>query len=256
MKKIIVALAVSYGALAVPFGLPAQAAAFSSFTQTEVLSGQANGRAVYVYEDGAAYDVWCKPGFVTAINLHQGEEILFVGGGDTARWIIDTAQAAKDGKLHEQILVKPLQTGISTNVIINTNQRSYQLNLLSSADQRNSAVEWVYGGSQRLTFGQFKQTEKLNAQAPEKLNFRYRMKGKAPFKPVQAFDDGKKTFFLMPANVGEAPVLYAKRDGKLSLINYRKKGSYYIVDQLLQEAELRAGKTVIKIYNESKDEVS
>ena len=70
---------------------------------------------------------------------------------------------------------------------------------------------------------------------------------------MQAFDDGRKTFLLMPERIktSEAPVLYVLRNNQPSVINYRIKERYYIIDRLVKEIELRVGNETIRILNKS-----
>jgi type IV secretion system protein TrbG len=81
----------------------------------------------------------------------------------------------------------------------------------------------------------------------DKLNFRYRIEGDdPPWRPLRAFDDGRKVFIQMPSGLsqGEAPPLFvAGSDGRPNLVNYRVRGAYYIVDRLFGAAELRLGET-------------
>jgi type IV secretory pathway VirB9-like protein len=41
--------------------------------------------------------------------------------------------------------------------------------------------------------------------------------------------------------VREAPVLFVLREGETQLVNYRVKGDTYVVDRLIDSAELRVG---------------
>jgi type IV secretion system protein VirB9 len=66
------------------------------------------------------------------------------------------------------------------------------------------------------------------------------------------FDNGKKTYIKMPDSIQQAnmPVLFIREKGKndLVLVNYRIKGNFYIIDRLIDTAELRVSdKEVIKI---------
>ena len=65
-----------------------------------------------------------------------------------------------------------------------------------------------------------KQAEKK--LAPAQLNFNYKIENKNfKWKPLQVFDDGNKTFLLMP-KVEEAPVLYMKRKNLTLYLNFSK----------------------------------
>jgi hypothetical protein len=65
-----------------------------------------------------------------------------------------------------------------------------------------------------------------------------------PWRPLRAFDDGRKVYIQMPSGLpqGEAPPLFvAGADGRPALVNYRVRGTYYIVDRMFAAAELRLG---------------
>jgi P-type conjugative transfer protein TrbG len=72
----------------------------------------------------------------------------------------------------------------------------------------------------------------------------YRIEGDAPWKPRQVFDDGIKVYIQFPSGLAqsEAPPLFViGPDGKPALVNYRVRGTTYIVDRLFAAAELRLG---------------
>jgi Conjugal transfer protein len=76
------------------------------------------------------------------------------------------------------------------------------------------------------------------------LGFPYRLEGDAPWKPIQVFDDGAKVYIQFPPGLAqsEAPPLFViGPDGKPALVNYRVRGTTYIVDRLFAAAELRLG---------------
>ena len=78
----------------------------------------------------------------------------------------------------------------------------------------------------------------------EDLDFSYRIRGEARWKPVRVFNDGVKTYIEMPDALQqtEAPVLLVVGPGrKEALVNYRIRGNRYIVDQVFDKAHLIAG---------------
>ncbi len=74
------------------------------------------------------------------------------------------------------------------------------------------------------------------------LNFDYKIKanGKYDWLPTQVFDDGLKTYILMPLSIRatEAPVLFMLVDKRRVLVNYRVRGRWYIIDRIMDHAEL------------------
>jgi type IV secretion system protein VirB9 len=114
-----------------------------------------------------------------------------------------------------------------------------------------ASVSWTYPASALLALkGQVAQAKDAWTTTVEtgldidRLKFRYRLEGDAPWKPLRVFDDGAKVYIQFPVNLkqGEAPPLFViGPDGKPALVNYRVKGSTYVVDRLFAAAELRLG---------------
>jgi type IV secretion system protein VirB9 len=83
---------------------------------------------------------------VTDIALQEGEELAGSGpvaAGDTVRWIIgDTVSGSGPGKrIH--LLVKPTRPDLVTNLVINTDRRTYHLEL-RAAGTYMAALSWTY----------------------------------------------------------------------------------------------------------------
>lgn len=72
--------------------------------------------------------------------------------------------------------------------------------------------------------------------------------------PLQIFDDGTRTYIEMPQNNKyDLPVLYnvddAEKKGKLTLVNYRMHGAYFIADRVFAHARLYySHKVYVDIY--------
>src|SRR3546814_7965671 len=82
---------------------------------------------VWPYSDGALYQVYASPGRVTDIALQPGEALVSVSAGDTVRWIIGDAESGSGVGKRLHVLVKPSRAGLRTNLVINTDRRSYHL---------------------------------------------------------------------------------------------------------------------------------
>jgi type IV secretion system protein VirB9 len=82
----------------------------------------------------------------------------------------------------------------------------------------------------------------------ESLNFNYAFVLEDPkdpprWMPKRVFDDGRKTYIQFPRGFeGEAPALFIlSKQGKPQVVNYRKRGEFYVVDRLFDAAQLRLG---------------
>ena len=218
----------------------------------------------FFYSPTSLYDVFCKDGYITDIQLQPGEEPLYVGGGDTVRWIIDKAQSGIGENKQWHILIKPLKSKISTNLIITTDKHSYQLRLHSS-NFFNPFVGWSYPSEDKAAFLRQAAIEKKRADetisipiTPDKLNFGYKIESVTSWyqsdfswMPKLAFNDGTKTYIQMSSGMksGEAPALFVKDGEGVALVNYRVKDNYYIIDRLFEQAELRCGMKEIVVIS-------
>jgi type IV secretion system protein TrbG len=218
-----------------------------------VRNGFINAVQVYPFTGGALYQVYTAPGEITDVALQEGEQLVGTGpvaAGDTVRWIIGDTEsgAAATRKVH--ILVKPTRPDLVTNLIINTDRRTYLLELRSTEKTYMASVSWQYPEDQLIALRQ--QNRSAEAAAPiatgvdlAAINFRYAIEGDAPaWRPLRAFDDGQKVYIEFPSGIrqGEMPPLFVIGPaGGSELVNYRARGNYYIVDRLFAAAELRLG---------------
>ncbi|MGE8257951.1 MAG: P-type conjugative transfer protein TrbG [Stenotrophomonas sp.] len=212
--------------------------------------GYVNAIQVWPYTDGALYQVYAAPGRVTVVSLQPGEELVTVAAGDTVRWIVGDTSSGSGDELRINVLVKPIRSGLKTNLVITTSRRTYLLELTSTERAWMASVSWDYPRDRMLALQ--RQAQDAQATAPvesglslERIRFRYAISGSnPPWKPLRAFDDGEKVYIQFPAGIaqGELPPLFvigAQGDGQL--VNYRFRPPYYIVDRLFGAAELRLG---------------
>ncbi|WP_039906680.1 TrbG/VirB9 family P-type conjugative transfer protein, partial [Acetobacter tropicalis] len=94
-----------------------------------------NAVQVYPYSPGALYQVYTSPGEITDIMLQQGEKLVGTGpvaAGDTVRWIIGDTESGAGATKRIHILVKPTRPDLTTNLIVNTDRRTYLAELRST----------------------------------------------------------------------------------------------------------------------------
>jgi type IV secretory pathway VirB9-like protein len=83
---------------------------------------------------------------------------------------------------------------------------------------------------------------------PDKLRFNYDVSGDAPFRPLVVFDDGRFTYYKLPANVQELPALFAVIDGtEYSLVNFEVRGEYIVAQRLMPTAVLKLGRSEVRV---------
>jgi type IV secretion system protein VirB9 len=192
---------------------------------------------------------------LTVIQLQPGEKIVGKpAAGDTIRWIMGVGRSGSDAAEQQHLYVKPTRAGLTTTMAINTDRRTYYLELHSFEETYMAAVRWRYPQDEAASAEEAAAEKEALARATtathldlEALNFAYRIsveKGKPRWTPTQVFDDGRKTFIRFPAarQTREAPALFVLSGADdTELVNYRVKNDYYVVDRLVDRAELRVG---------------
>ena len=219
-----------------------------------VRNGFINSMQVYPFTQGALYQVYTAVGQITDIALQPGEQLVGSGpiaAGDTVRWIIGDTESGTGATRQIHILVKPTRAELMTNLVINTNLRTYYMELRSTERTYMASVSWQYPQDQLIALR--RQNTEAQAVQPvatgidiSRVNFRYEIDGdRAPWRPLRAFDDGRQVFIEFPRGIGQGeipPLFVVGPEGNTSeLVNYRVRGNHMIVDRLFAAAELRFG---------------
>ena len=215
--------------------------------------GFVNAIQQYAYSPGALYQVYAALGQVTDIALQEGEQLVGPGpvaSGDTVRWMIGDTVSGTGALARVHILVKPTRSDIMTNLVINTDRRTYHLELRATPSTYMASVSWTYPQDELIALHKAREAQALNAPVAvgivlDQMNFGYSFKGDKPdWRPLRAFDDGVRVYVEFPESIaqGEMPPLFViGAGGAAELVNYRVSGRYMIVDRLFGEAELRIG---------------
>ena len=216
-------------------------------------AGYVNAIQVYPFAEGALYQVYAAPGEITDIALEAGEQLVGSGpvaAGDTVRWVIGDTESGAGPAKQVHILIKPTRPDIVTNLVINTDRRTYHLELRSAEKTYMASVSWAYAADRLIALR--RQNDAAEAAAPVAtgvdigtLNFRYSIEGDNPaWRPLRAFDDGRKVFIEFPRGIGQGempPLWVIGAEGGAELVNYRIQGHHMILDRLFAAAELRLG---------------
>jgi len=146
------------------------------------------------------------------------------------RWIIGDTESGAGASRKVHILAKPTRPDLMTNLVINTDRRTYLLELRSTEKTYMASVSWQYPQDQLIALR--RQNAEAEVASPiekgvdvSRLRFRYAIEGDdAPWRPVQVFDDGAKVYIEFPRGIaqGELPPLFVLGpQGGAELVNYR-----------------------------------
>jgi len=221
-----------------------------------------NSALYYDFEPGRLYTVHASPHFLTAITLRPGEKLISKAAGDTIRWVLGETVQGAGASQQVIVMVKPIRGNLRTNIILTTDQRTYLLDARSyEGDTYTSVISWNYPQEEMRDAQAARAAEAQSVVASglaiDQLHFGYDVRTihsrKPSWQPIRVFDDGLKTYIQFPTNMAatEAPPLFLiGADKQVQLVNYRYLGGYYIVDRLIDVAELRLGEknqTVVRI---------
>lgn len=196
---------------------------------------------------------------VCDIALQPGEQVNSIQLGDTARWNIEPAISGVGADEIQHILIKPMDVGLSTSLVVTTDRRTYHIRLRSHRKDYMPQISFAYPedavAKWNMVRNRKKQHHEINTipatgEYLGNLSFDYRVSGTAPWKPVRVYNDSHKTIIQMPRIMQqtEAPTLLIIRKGgslfsdpETIMVNYRVQGDRYIVDSVFDKAILIAG---------------
>ncbi|MER0217386.1 MAG: P-type conjugative transfer protein TrbG [Nitrosomonas sp.] len=199
---------------------------------------------------------------VCDIELQPGEQVNSIHLGDQARWLIEPAVTGQGSAEVQHLIVKPLDVGLETSLVVTTNRRTYHMRLRSHRRDFMPRVSFTYPEDALIKWDAIRDKEshtmgirksRTISETGEylgNLDFAYAVSGDAAWKPLRVYNDGQKTIIQMPAIMAqtEAPTLLLLNkeggifsDDETVMVNYRLQGDRYIVDTVFDKAILIAG---------------
>lgn len=212
-----------------------------------------NSIMTFDYMPGALYQIYSAPLSVTDVQFQNNEHIVAVGAGDTLRWQVSRTYSGIGANRQEHLLIKPVDEGLTNSVVITTDIRTYHLMLHSTPKTYMASVTWRYpNGENLITHLEDEESDDsiadvTNGVDVNRLNFNYQIKlvkGPQPeWYPKIVFNDSKKTYIKFSSEAQDMPSLFIGNNKSNQITNFRVQGNYYIVDKVLQQAQLRDGLT-------------
>jgi type IV secretion system protein TrbG len=231
-----------------------------------------DGRVLYVFGQGMPVMV-CAPLRVCAVELQTGEHLESQPQiGDSRRWEITPVMSGSGLDQTPLLVVKPIEAGLETDLIIPTDRRTYVVRLISDPMRFISRLAFQYPADDRAKWATFEaqqdaatrdaeavaeQKRAQEDQAKDKragvlpmaenalddLYFDYKLSGDPAYRPERVLDDGQHTYLIYPndGRFRELPTLLMLVNGKTEMVNFRVDGTRYIVDRLFDKAILVVG---------------
>lgn len=166
------------------------------------------------------------PGYQLTVEFGPDELIQSVAVGDASSW------QATPSRRGDNLFLKPVASGVSTNMTVVTTVRTYLFELTPA-----------YGPSSDMAF-----TLRFNYPTPESepaeeeevaVKGRYKLSGSSVVRPIRISDDGIHTYIEWPHD-DPVPAVYAiDRSGRESLVNGMMRDDIFVVDSISQQLVFR-----------------
>ena len=114
-----------------------------------------DGRVLYVFGQGMPVMV-CAPLRVCAVELEPGEHLQSQPQiGDSRRWEITPVMSGSGLDQTPLLVVKPIEPGLETDLIIPTDRRTYVVRLISDPTRFISRLAFQYPADDRAKWATF-----------------------------------------------------------------------------------------------------
>jgi type IV secretion system protein VirB9 len=224
----------------------------------------ADGVLLWTYGESLP-SIVCAPLQVCDFSLEAGEVLNNIDLGDKVRWSVMPATSGAGSGQVTHLVIKPQDAGLVTSMLVYTNRRIYSIKLISTQHQWTPLTAFSYPEEdQQKAWEQYRANASVSGVPasdgirsdggsvdPAKLDFGFAIGGGAPpWRPDRVYTDGMKTYIHFPhaMRYGDAPSLVGlNRDGNWfsdpseQTVNYRTEGELYVVDKVLDRAELVMG---------------
>lgn len=171
------------------------------------------------------------PGYQLTVELAPDEQIENVAVGDSGAWQV-TANRRGD-----RLFIKPLQSGVTTNMTVITNARVYAMDLVP-----------LYGATPEMAYtvrfrypeaGEGGPDAQAEAEAEAPVEGRYRVSGARALQPSRIGDDGRHTYIEWPADSPIPAVYGVARNGSEMLVNGAMRDDVYVIDEVVDRLVFR-----------------
>lgn len=212
-----------------------------------IASNVSGSMVIYSYREGAKYLIPAAPSSIVDIQFRAAEQVISIAGTDKANWQLSKTVSGSGANSIEHVLVRSSITGLKSDVVVTTNQRTYYFRLKSTSNVSITTIKWSY--PEDAVAGDLSASNRddgLSLKA-ENLHFTYKIEMKRGDKtpdwiPLAVFNDGIKTYIEFRPHVELAPTLFVRKNGGGDeAVTYHVIGNYYVIDNVVDALDLTSG---------------
>ena len=194
----------------------------------------------------------------SSIVFDHNEVINTLSMGVSTGWQLDPQG--------NRLFIKPISENADTNATIITNKRTYYFKFYAKDPGPDGMenpevayeVRFRYPSNSIIINNNIVNNNSLinedddipDVSTAENLNFDYLVQGSDYIKPIKAFDDGKFTYLEFDHKNADLPAIFlVDSQGYESLINFRVRGNYIIIERVAARFTLRHGLDTVCLIN-------
>lgn len=224
----------------------------SAYAEVNPRSAGGDSRIMTVsYDANEVVKIKAKAGIATNIVLNPDENYQTHAFGDSEAWLFSN--------FGNNIFIKPKVQNGSTNLVVVTDRRTYNMYIEYTKNSQTYQVKFTYPEQLALKADKKALENKLNNRFDGKvINLAYYMRGSYTVKPINVWDDGSFTYFKFGNNV-DLPAIYAvDAKDKESLYNRTVLGAnndVIMLHGINKKWRLRIGNSALDVQNMAFNEV-
>ncbi len=191
-------------------------------------------------------------GIATHIVLEEGETIVTHAFGDSDAYGFESAA--------NHIFIKPKAEGADTNLVVVTSKRSYKFRLVFKETREGATYELLfrYPDTRRKATEEAVQKAEIETRFNDIVatNLAYTMSGDLELAPVNAWDDGRATYFKFRGGVDLPAIYVIGAGGEETVVDRTMAGAgntVAVVPKVSARWVLRLGDRALGIWNEGYD---
>lgn len=188
------------------------------------------------YREDQVIVLQAAPGYQLTVELGADERVENVAVGDSGAWQV-TANRRGD-----MLFIKPLQSGVTTNMTVVTDGRLYAFDLVPLY---GPTPEMAYRVRFRYPAAEGAAAEEATGEATL-IEGRYRLSGVRALRPARISDDGRHTYIEWPKDA-TLPAVYAlDARGEETLVNGMMRDGLFVVDSVVPRLAFRIDRQVAR----------
>lgn len=183
-----------------------------------------------LYDTNQVVQLQVATGYQLTVEFALDERIENVAVGDSGAWQVTS------NKRGDHLFIKAVQAGVTTNLTVLTDARSYMFDL---APLYGPLPDMAY--TVRFTYPPTAVATVADA-SPAVEPGRYKLGGARAIRPSQIDDDGEKTYIVWPADKPLPAVFAIDEKGREMLVDGHMRDGQYVIDSVKPKLLFRLDK--------------